>query len=138
MFITSLPFLFLLSSKDPPSSVSEVDDEDNVLLHSPENSPMFSSSTIDASLLNSILDNDGESLVPNDFAPQISPPQENDMELLKVPLSPDVDVNRVLQDLIEGSNILNGQTLSVLSDDPGDIIFGNSFQDIAYSMPLTP
>lgn len=120
--------------RDPPSSVSEVDDEESVLLHSPENSPMFSSSTIDASLLNSILDNDGESLVPNDFAPRISPPPESSME----PFCSDIDVNRALQDFIDSSNILNSPPFSGLSDDPGNIHLSNGFHDIAYNMPLTP
>uniref|UniRef100_A0A8C1SP78 Signal transducer and activator of transcription n=1 Tax=Cyprinus carpio TaxID=7962 RepID=A0A8C1SP78_CYPCA len=56
--------------RDPPS-ISDAGDED-VLLRESEKSPMLSSSTTDADILNSMLDIDGESTVPKPF-PATSP-----------------------------------------------------------------
>uniref|UniRef100_A0A8C2HTZ9 Signal transducer and activator of transcription n=1 Tax=Cyprinus carpio TaxID=7962 RepID=A0A8C2HTZ9_CYPCA len=56
--------------RDPPS-ISDAGDDD-VLLRESEKSPMLSSSTTDADILNSMLDIDGESTVPKPF-PATSP-----------------------------------------------------------------
>uniref|UniRef100_A0A671M0C4 Signal transducer and activator of transcription n=1 Tax=Sinocyclocheilus anshuiensis TaxID=1608454 RepID=A0A671M0C4_9TELE len=105
-------------------------------------SPMFSISTIDADLLSSILDSDGESTVPHAFpptSPRISPsclqqsfPESAEYNLEEA-LSTDNDVNYTLQEF------LNGINLHILQEEPDGFILDPGFQDLGNpNIPLTP
>uniref|UniRef100_A0A673I1N2 Signal transducer and activator of transcription n=1 Tax=Sinocyclocheilus rhinocerous TaxID=307959 RepID=A0A673I1N2_9TELE len=127
---------------DPPSFSDAGDDDDDVLLKVSKKSPMFSNSTIDADLLSSILDSDGESTVLHAFpptSPRISPSclQQNFPESaednLEEALSTDNDVNYTLQEF------LNGINLHILQEEPDGFILDPGFQDFGNpNIPLTP
>uniref|UniRef100_A0A672Q3P9 Signal transducer and activator of transcription n=1 Tax=Sinocyclocheilus grahami TaxID=75366 RepID=A0A672Q3P9_SINGR len=127
---------------DPPSFFDAGDDDDDVLLKVSKKSPMFSVSTIDADLLSSILDSDGESTVPHAFpptSPRISPsclqqsfPESAEYNLEEA-LSTDNDVNYTLQEF------LNGINLHILQEEPDGFILDPGFQDLGNpNIPLTP
>uniref|UniRef100_A0A673HX79 Signal transducer and activator of transcription n=1 Tax=Sinocyclocheilus rhinocerous TaxID=307959 RepID=A0A673HX79_9TELE len=128
--------------RDPPSFSDAGDDDDDVLLKVSKKSPMFSNSTIDADLLSSILDSDGESTVLHAFpptSPRISPSclQQNFPESaednLEEALSTDNDVNYTLQEF------LNGINLHILQEEPDGFILDPGFQDFGNpNIPLTP
>uniref|UniRef100_A0A671M1Z4 Signal transducer and activator of transcription n=1 Tax=Sinocyclocheilus anshuiensis TaxID=1608454 RepID=A0A671M1Z4_9TELE len=128
--------------RDPPSFSDAGDDDDDVLLKVSKKSPMFSISTIDADLLSSILDSDGESTVPHAFpptSPRISPsclqqsfPESAEYNLEEA-LSTDNDVNYTLQEF------LNGINLHILQEEPDGFILDPGFQDLGNpNIPLTP
>uniref|UniRef100_A0A672PXM4 Signal transducer and activator of transcription n=1 Tax=Sinocyclocheilus grahami TaxID=75366 RepID=A0A672PXM4_SINGR len=128
--------------RDPPSFFDAGDDDDDVLLKVSKKSPMFSVSTIDADLLSSILDSDGESTVPHAFpptSPRISPsclqqsfPESAEYNLEEA-LSTDNDVNYTLQEF------LNGINLHILQEEPDGFILDPGFQDLGNpNIPLTP
>ncbi|XP_067316095.1 signal transducer and activator of transcription 2 isoform X1 [Pseudorasbora parva] len=127
--------------RDPP--FSETSDDDFDLLQGSENSPMPFSSTIDPFLLNSILDMDMDvDISPDSFlqpAPHSSPSYcqqtsvENDVDILREAVSPDVDVCLEFHDFINSQNSLN----STDHYTPDNCIHG--FQELGYpNMPLTP
>ncbi|TRZ02548.1 hypothetical protein DNTS_026593 [Danionella cerebrum] len=117
------------TSSEPSTSAIDDEDVEDIFLHGSENSPMLSSSTVDADLLNSILDNDCESSSLEVFScrsPQISPSPAIGVDILQVALSPDMDVNVALKEFIIDSNLLN--SMNLISD--------SDFHDIDSNMPL--
>ncbi|KAK7155493.1 hypothetical protein R3I93_010203 [Phoxinus phoxinus] len=124
--------------RDPPpfSEAGDDDDDDDVLFQRPEKSPMLFSSTIDPFLLNSILDNYGESTSQDSFsqpAPHISSPCFQQTSVEAIPPESDTDVHNALQEFVNSQNFLN----SIEHSTPEDFI--HVFQDLSYpNMPLTP
>ncbi len=123
-------------------------DADDVLLLQPfEKSPMFSSSTIDEDMFNSILDSDSECTVTDEFSPtalHTSPSciphnfSESPVDILADAFSPDIDVNGILNDFINSPNILNSRNLRMLPESD-NFVLDSAFQDRGYpNIPLTP
>ncbi len=108
---------------------------------------MFSSSTIDEDMFNSILDSDSECTVTDAFSPtalHTSPSciphdfSESPVDILADAFSPDIDVNGILQDFINSPNILNSRNLRMLPESD-NFVLDSSFQDLGYpNIPLTP
>ncbi|XP_051567605.1 signal transducer and activator of transcription 1-alpha/beta-like isoform X1 [Myxocyprinus asiaticus] len=131
--------------KDPP--ISEMANE--VMLQGPENSPMLSSSTIDADLLNSILED--EFSVPQAF-PETdsnisSPCFQDSLPMASVDVlfpeafsPPDTDVSITLQEFLNEPNILNGMNPCFLQEEPEASIPDHGLQDFGFpfNKPLTP
>ncbi|XP_059426817.1 signal transducer and activator of transcription 2 isoform X2 [Carassius carassius] len=133
--------------RDPPS-VSDAGDDD-LLLQVLEKSPMLSSSTIDDDTLNSILDSDSESTIPEAFpptSPHISPSWLQDnfseipLDLFADALSPEIDVNLTLHEFLNSPNILNGINLRMLPEESDDFFLDPGLiQELGYpNVPLTP
>ncbi|XP_051561988.1 signal transducer and activator of transcription 1-alpha/beta-like isoform X3 [Myxocyprinus asiaticus] len=132
--------------REPPASEAEND----VMLQGLENSPMLSSSTIDADLFNIILEDDsGDVLqafpetVSNISAPcfQGTFPETSVNDLFPEAFSPsDTDVNTTLQEFLSDPNILNGMNPSLLQEEPEASIPDHGLLDygISFSIPLTP
>ncbi len=140
----SLAFSSPSCLKDSPPFL----DADDVLLLQPfEKSPMFSSSTIDEDMFNSILDSDSECTVPDAFSPttlHTSPSciphdfSESPVDILADAFSPDIDVNGILNDFINSPNILNSRNLRMLPESD-NFVLDSAFQDRGYpNIPLTP
>lgn len=118
-----------LCAEHRDSPVSEVDSD--VMLRGSENSPMFSSSSTDADLFNSILEDDSSCSAETVLllGPQDTPPEINVEALFPEALSPGTDVNFTLQEFLNGVNFT-----------PEAFILDHGVQEFSYphSIPLTP
>ncbi|XP_056605751.1 signal transducer and activator of transcription 2 [Triplophysa dalaica] len=124
------------------SPCSEVDSDD--MPPPSENSPMFSSFSNNADLVNSILEDNLSSVAEtvSHFSSsflQDPPPQINVEDLFPEALSPDTDDNDALRNFLNGPNMLNEVNSRFLQDEQG-FFLDHFVEEIGYSLsnPLTP
>ncbi|XP_051986305.1 signal transducer and activator of transcription 1-alpha/beta-like isoform X2 [Xyrauchen texanus] len=131
-------YLDLEPLEEPPAS--EV--ENDVMLYGPENSPMLSSSTIDADLLNINVEDDSSDFLQafTETVSSVSSPCFQDTfpepcvnDLFLEAFSP-------LQEFLSDPNILNGMNPSFLQEELEPSILDHGLLDygIPISIPLTP
>lgn len=111
----------------------------------PGSSPMFPNFGTDASLINSILEDDSSCSADtvSHFSSSVlqdASPQNNVEDIFPDALSPDTEVNLSLETFLSESNILNVINFPLLQEETENFNLDNCVQELGYplSIPLTP